>query len=80
MGTTLISDGLEPQTQRIFDCVSYGVKKSRRGVKDLDSSSGSATYWLCVLGQVKFWDTSYKYVRTIQLDVGSSVANKDKLL
>lgn len=48
--------------------------------KDLDSNSGSATYWLCVLGQVKFWDMSYKYVCTIQLDAGSSVANKDKLL
>lgn len=33
MGRTLTSDGLEPQTQRILACVSYGVKKSRRGVK-----------------------------------------------
>lgn len=48
--------------------------------KDLDSNSGSVTYWLCVLGQAKFWDMSHKYVCTIQLDVGSSVANKDKLL
>lgn len=33
MGKTFISDGLEPQTQRILDFVSYGGKDTRHGVK-----------------------------------------------
>lgn len=32
MGKTLIGDDHEPQTQRVFDCVSHGGK-TRRGVK-----------------------------------------------